>query len=374
MNTQQSRLGAEHYLAGMRAALADLPASEVAEIMEDVEAHVTEVAAELGEDETLEQRLGTPEAYAQELRTAAGYPARTEVIAKPNKLPALSKPRIAAWLLGGATAFTLIAGTALLREAGVLLLPAAALAISYVLVREHGPEQRPMMQLPEVLKLGELLNQPAETPAGRAIAYLRSLQPAWWLLRTVLLVVAAVLLTSRDLFAFLIIAALAALAFYAGPKSKTDRRWLWITLPASALAAATILQMIDVAADSMNYGRASNSYPVQVTEQYENIYPFDSNGKLLEGVLLFDQDGNAINAQRDYPCPGTEPMIPNNKYPRPKIDRSTGECLTIPPSAAVPPSASSPPSVSGTPSSAPPTSGSSAPSSPPASASPSPSK
>lgn len=373
MNTQQSRLGAEHYLAGMRAALADLPASEVAEIMEDVEAHVTEVAAELSEDETLEQRLGTPEAYAQELRTAAGYPARTEVIAKPGKLPKLSKPRIAAWGLAGATVFTLIVGTEVLRHAGALLIPAIALAISFALVHEHGPDQRPMMQLPEVLKLKEWLNQPADTPAGRAIAYLRSLQPAWWLLRTVLLALAAVLLTNRDLFAFLVIAALAAVAFYAGPKSKTDRRWLWITLPASALAVATILQMIDVAADSMNYGRAANSYPVQVQEQYENIYVFDSNGKLLEGVLLFDQDGNAINAQRDYPCPGTEPVIPNNKYPRPKIDRSTGECVTLPPSATVPPSISGTPSPS--PSSVPPSApGSPAPSSPPASASPSPSK
>ncbi|ANZ38304.1 hypothetical protein BBK82_21780 [Lentzea guizhouensis] len=72
MNTQA--LGVEQYVAGMRAALDDLPPHEVAEIMEDVEAHVAELTSELGEGETLEQRLGPPEQYAQELRQAAGYP------------------------------------------------------------------------------------------------------------------------------------------------------------------------------------------------------------------------------------------------------------------------------------------------------------
>ena len=45
MNTQA--LGVEYYLAGMRAALDDLPPNEVAEIMEDVEAHIAELSTEL---------------------------------------------------------------------------------------------------------------------------------------------------------------------------------------------------------------------------------------------------------------------------------------------------------------------------------------
>ncbi|GLZ34798.1 hypothetical protein Lesp02_69850 [Lentzea sp. NBRC 105346] len=363
MNTQQARLGVEGYLAGMRAALADLPPAEVAEIMEDVEAHVSEIAAELGEGETLEQRLGSPEAYAQELRTAAGYPARTEVIKKHKITGKLTKSRIAVWGFAAAVVFTVLAGTVSVRDPEPLILPAIVLALSFALIHEQGPELAKVRALPEVQKAKELLNQPVDTPAGKALAYLRSLQPAWWLLRTLLLVLAAVLMTRRDLLAFVLVVALAAAAFYGGPKSKSDRRWLWVTLPASALAAAVILGLIDIAADSVRL--SSNSYPsYQVyQERYENIYPFDSNGKPLEGVLLFDQDGKAINApdvggQR---CPNAEPVIPANKYPRPKIDWQNGQCVTIPPSISQPPPASSEPPTS---SSAPPSSSSVAPPSP----------
>lgn len=365
MNTQQSRVEVEHYLAGMRAALADLPAAEVAEIMEDVEAHLAEIAAELDEGETLEQRLGTPDAYAQELRNAAGYPtpARTAVIQQR-----LSKPRLAAWVLAGATLFTVVVGTVLLRDAEVLLLPAIAIAFSYWLIHDEGPAQRRVMALPEVRKLGELLDQPADSPAGRAIAYLRSLQPAWWLVRAALLVIGALLLTSRDLFAFLLIAVLAGVSFWAGPKSKTDRRWLWITLPASALAVAVLFNMIDTATGVSRYAAGVNGgYPVPVAREYENIYAFDSTtGKLLDGVLLYDQNGNAINAPHYgmRSCSG-EPVIPNNLYPRPKIDYVDGQCVTVPPSFSVAPS------VSGTPSASPSTSPSAS-SAPPSSASVSP--
>jgi len=68
------------YLAGVRAELSDLPPGELEDVLDDVTGHLTEVAAELGGEPTataLQGRLGTPRQYADELRTAAGYPPRT---------------------------------------------------------------------------------------------------------------------------------------------------------------------------------------------------------------------------------------------------------------------------------------------------------
>ena len=62
------------YAAEVRAQLADLPAVEADVLLEDLEQHLAEVAAE--GDGTLVDRLGPPEAYAAELRAAysAGHP------------------------------------------------------------------------------------------------------------------------------------------------------------------------------------------------------------------------------------------------------------------------------------------------------------
>ncbi len=60
------------YLAAADAVLADLPPGERAELLEDLAAHLHEIAAEEGD--ALEQRLGPPQEYANEFRGSAGYP------------------------------------------------------------------------------------------------------------------------------------------------------------------------------------------------------------------------------------------------------------------------------------------------------------
>jgi hypothetical protein len=63
----------EEYLEQLTVHLADLPAAERAELLDDVAEHLAEVAAE---DVTpLAARLGPPGRYAAELRAAAGLPA-----------------------------------------------------------------------------------------------------------------------------------------------------------------------------------------------------------------------------------------------------------------------------------------------------------
>jgi hypothetical protein len=58
------------YAASVRAALSDLPADQAEVLLEDLEDHLSEVAAEAGGP--LAERLGPPEQYAQELRAAYG--------------------------------------------------------------------------------------------------------------------------------------------------------------------------------------------------------------------------------------------------------------------------------------------------------------
>jgi uncharacterized membrane protein len=65
------------YLAQVRAELSDLPPGELEDVLDDVAGHLAEVAGEFEQEPTataLQERLGTPRQYADELRTAAGYP------------------------------------------------------------------------------------------------------------------------------------------------------------------------------------------------------------------------------------------------------------------------------------------------------------
>jgi hypothetical protein len=61
------------YATAVRAAFADRPGPERELLLEDLEDHLQEVAAEAGG--SLTERLGRPEAYAAELRASAGLPA-----------------------------------------------------------------------------------------------------------------------------------------------------------------------------------------------------------------------------------------------------------------------------------------------------------
>jgi hypothetical protein len=62
----------EAYLAAVRRHLADLPDDERDELLEDLESHLREVAAE--SDGPLTERLGAPDDYAADLRASAGLP------------------------------------------------------------------------------------------------------------------------------------------------------------------------------------------------------------------------------------------------------------------------------------------------------------
>jgi hypothetical protein len=76
MSTPTIDLNVKNYIAAVRAELDDIDADVREDLLEDLESHLHEVAAE--GDGTLEERLGPPSAYAAELRTSAGLPSRGE--------------------------------------------------------------------------------------------------------------------------------------------------------------------------------------------------------------------------------------------------------------------------------------------------------
>ena len=108
MNTTLSP--AATYVDAVRTALADLPADDLAEIVEDVRDHVEQVSAELGAEATaaaLEERLGTPAVYAAELRSAAGYPPGPGDVG-PAVRPPRVRRQVATWIVRIAVVLTLV--------------------------------------------------------------------------------------------------------------------------------------------------------------------------------------------------------------------------------------------------------------------------
>lgn len=82
------------YLADVERCLDDLPEEDRQELLEDLEQHLTEVAAE--DDGTLAERLGPPDVYAAELRASSGLPARGES-SNTSRVTAI-KRRVSTWL------------------------------------------------------------------------------------------------------------------------------------------------------------------------------------------------------------------------------------------------------------------------------------
>jgi hypothetical protein len=174
------------YLDGLRAALAGLPASEIDEIVDDARTHLRELSAELGPEAgraELEARLGTPAAYAAELRAAAGYPE-----ARPPARPANARPSAALTLLVGSVLFALTAAVA--RDLSMLLFALVLAAIGLRLIAGDGPRVPSVAGLPLLARLRASRPQPG-TPARALLDFLVSLQPGWWVVRAVAAAVVA---------------------------------------------------------------------------------------------------------------------------------------------------------------------------------------
>jgi hypothetical protein len=227
----------QRYLDEVRAALGDLPPDERDELLEDLSDHLATVLAE--DAGSLRDRLGEPAAYASELRAAAGMGA-----AAPR-----GPRRDRDWW----------------RE-------------------RWGRVDR---------RVGTTLGHDALTE------WLRTLRPGWWVLRGLL--VGALLLAAAEvrpegpglLFALLVMLALVAVSVRLGVAMRGVRGWAqWVTGLGSFVLVVIALGVFD---PSRLWTVPSPASTVIYNNPVEEVYPYDADGRPLQGVRLFDQNGMPIN-------------------------------------------------------------------------------
>ncbi|MFJ6952458.1 HAAS signaling domain-containing protein [Micromonospora aurantiaca (nom. illeg.)] len=262
------------YVDRVRAALADLPPAVRDELTEDLPEHLAEVAAE-GEG-ALVDRLGTPEAYAAELRAAAGAGEGR----RPARFHRLAEARDQA-----ATQIRL-------------------------LDRQLGPV------------LGH------ETVSD----FLRPLRPAWWLVRGWL---AALLISvmvdggrpgllprpndNASAGLLLLIGAVVA-SLWLGRRSAGftgwPRRLHRLGTAALLLFGFAVLVDVDRNASSDVYSGYEQTSVDRRYDRIEDVFVYDQQGRLIRDAQLFDQNGvpirlgwpNCLDSSGAVPAP-------RNAYP-----------------------------------------------------------
>ncbi|MGH7760762.1 MAG: HAAS signaling domain-containing protein [Candidatus Dormibacteraceae bacterium] len=301
------------YADAVRAALASLPEKERESLLEDLESHLAEVASE--SDAPLQERLGTPEAYAAELKLAYGTSADAGE----------TKPR--------------------------------------------GPKRE---------RRTALIHAVTGTRAYREVrAMLPELRPGWWVLRGYLAILfLAFLFRGQDnlrpipnpfhsLGLFQILATVAAIVVSVrlGRRGLPDNK-AWRAAAAAANVAIVVLALpVLVSMGTSNGytyygGDPSGSYAPPVDASYyvpgvSNIYPYSSDGKPLKGVLLYDQDGRPLvidtsgkgGGVTNVPV-GSDGLPIPNAYPLDQRDVNGQPVL--PPRVALPPSPTASPSATPT--------------------------
>ncbi|WP_446212697.1 HAAS signaling domain-containing protein [Micromonospora sp. IBSANI012] len=309
------------YVERVRAALADLPPAVREELTEDLPEHLAEVAAEDGG--SLVERLGEPEAYAAELRAAAGAGERSA-----------GRP-------GLEQRFGAVAGR--------------------VRVRLSGLDTR----------LGPLLGY------ASASEFLRLLRPAWWVLRGYLAAsllgamtgapLAVVPRVGSSAMAGLVLLVGCVLAsIWLGRRDGELRRWPRFLLRAGTLVLVVFALTALVQVDERARWHGDYGYdPISVRNPYDevqDVYVYDREGRLVENARLFDQNGTPIRlgwpsctdpalpdvnpVQRGYPyCPEQAPFRPRPPAQVP-VPPGTAPTTAAPSATATPTGAAPTPTVS----------------------------
>ncbi|RLP92135.1 hypothetical protein EAD89_09370 [Micromonospora sp. BL4] len=296
------------YVARVRAALADLPTTQRDELTEDLADHLTEVAAEA--EGTLVERLGEPETYAAELRSAAG--------AEP----------------GGGRNLDQRVATAVVRVRGRLR----------ALDTRLGP------------------------PLGYATAsdFLRLLRPGWWVLRGYLAAMLVTVISTGGSFGllprfggellagFIMLVGFVLASIWIGRRSAQLTRWPRSAVQVgSAVLVVFALSSLIQAEDRMRYGDYGID-PASINGPYDrvrDVFVYDSEGRLVENARLFDQNGDPIRLGypdctdladeygkpllRAYPyCPNQAPFGP--RAPGAVVPSATPESTSTPGSTTTP--------------------------------------
>src|SRR6266849_2802101 len=265
------------YAASVRAALSDLPPDQAEVLLEDLEDHLREVAAEAGGP--LAERLGPPEQYAQELRSAYG------AVRAGNRRqnPALRD----------------------LRR-----------AIGWVTASAWYRQFR---------------------------AFLPELRPAWWVLRAYLLVLILTAVfsrsynlhpipnpfSSRGLLEIIAAAVAIVLSIRLGRRNRPLARGgrllaIGANVMSALIAVPVLARMGTFPSFAMveSGGTGFQEQPFNMPNGVvTNIYPYSRDGKPLTDVLLYDQEGRAVtigpkigDMTTDYPI-GADGQPITNAYP-----------------------------------------------------------
>ncbi len=297
------------YASAVRAALGALPDTERESLLEDLENHLAEVASESGL--SLQERLGKPEDYAAELRSAYG---------------------------AGNDASSSGRHGSLRDRAAALLKMVAAGTLPY-------PDLRAL--LPE-------------------------LRPGWWVLRAYLVVLFLAFLfrdgtnlrpipnpfTSGGLLQIVATVVAIGISVRLGRRAlPANRGWRWSAVgvnAAIALLALPVLASMGTGNNGYSYDYSSDPYVSAASAGYfpgvTNIYPYSRDGKALKDVLLYDQDGRPLVPEKtdvviDVPN-GPDGLPIPNAYPL--NERHPNGDPVLPPRVALPPSPTSTPTQSPT--------------------------
>jgi hypothetical protein len=297
------------YAASVRAALSDLPSDQAAVLLEDLEDHLREIAAEAGGP--LTERLGPAEQYAQELRAAYGA---TSANARRQD-PAFRDLRLAvAWVTNSAW---------------------------YRQVRAFLPELRPawwvlraylaVLILTAALSPGYPLGPIPNPGTKRGLAEIFATAVAIWL---------SVRIGRRN-----------------RPLPQPVRV---LAVSANVLIALVAIGVLETMHSFVYSEIIANATPEQspfnaayAAGPLTNIYPYSQDGKPLTNVLLYDQDGRPLtveqsDAQTTYPT-GADGKAITNAYPL--TQRHMNGDPVVAPRVAFPPWAT--PSASASPTASP---------------------
>ncbi|GAA1507747.1 hypothetical protein GCM10009827_022400 [Dactylosporangium maewongense] len=286
--TEAATIEIDYYYERVAAALADLPAETRDELLEDLPAHFAEVLEEQGGP--LVDRLGPPATYAAELRAAAGLDAAA-----------------------GAEA----------RRAPVV--------VYY---------ERFVAALPELdRRAGRVIGYP------RVTEFLRLLRPAWWIARAVGIVVLifAMDVVPADRFddpiGWLLLAVAIVVSIRVGATG-VPRAPRWIRFAGTAVAVVGVLFVIANAPSLLRgYGSSQDYYPTSGGrfDSVTNVFPVDEQGRSLQHITLYDQNGQPIQVGDYWRCTTGDESKPVS-YPLCLGTPRPGESET--PSPSVSPSAS----------------------------------
>jgi hypothetical protein len=324
------------YLAQIRAELSDLPPGELEDVLDDVTGHLTDVAAELDGEPTaaaLENRLGTPRQYTDELRTAAGYPPRMrEGEAAANGKAALRWGLIAATagpfllLIGmlnhrrdGSDLFCMLVGLVIIGGCGYLGIRALS-GHDPRLVAETAPGEQ------WAASIRGLLGQLPQN-ARRDLKAIG--QPLWWVGRGIVAgggILAVVGLRNSPLV--LVVGALvgAVVSIWIGRRTQQDRRWLWFIVPLNVVA--TIAVPVWLAASLAGYSSyryfatsysAGTAYTAGLSydgNPVQNVFPFDAQGKPLTGVRLYTEIGTPLEITPNDCASQYNKAVSGNVFPQ----------------------------------------------------------